>query len=103
MAKNLFIYSCLKHGREYESVITLQIEGFIYVEESQKKQYMNKFSSLNKMKCLLLLCLCLFPIEVFSSTFTSQNLIDLSSDATPVLDVTGKEVDPRLSSVQKWV
>ncbi|TMW85681.1 hypothetical protein EJD97_022718 [Solanum chilense] len=51
------------------------------------------------MKCLLLLFLCLFPIAVFSSTFTSQNLIDLSSDATPVLDVTGKEVDPRLSYI----
>nr|AAO23566.1 serine protease inhibitor [Solanum tuberosum] len=49
------------------------------------------------MKCLFLLCLCLFPIVVFSSTFTSQNPINLPSDATPVLDVTGKELDPRLS------
>nr|AIT42168.1 Kunitz-type inhibitor B [Solanum tuberosum] len=52
------------------------------------------------MKCLFLLCLCLVPIVVFSSTFTSQNPIDLPSDATPptpVLDVTGKELDSRLS------
>jgi len=49
------------------------------------------------MKCLFLLCLCLVPIVVFSSTFTSQNPINLPSDATPVLDVTGKELDPRLS------
>ncbi|KAL3342638.1 hypothetical protein AABB24_026590 [Solanum stoloniferum] len=52
------------------------------------------------MKCLFLLCLCLVPIVVFSSTFTSQNSIDLPSDATPptpVLGVTGKELDPRLS------
>nr|AIT42196.1 Kunitz-type inhibitor B [Solanum tuberosum] len=49
------------------------------------------------MKCLFLLCLCLVPIVVFSSTFTSENPINLPSDATPVLDVTGKELDPRLS------
>ncbi|XP_049393897.1 aspartic protease inhibitor 10-like [Solanum stenotomum] len=46
-------------------------------------------------KCLFLLCLCLVPFAVFSSTFTSQNPIDLPS--TPVLDTSGKEVDPRSS------
>ncbi|KAK4735009.1 hypothetical protein R3W88_009270 [Solanum pinnatisectum] len=52
------------------------------------------------MKCLFLLCLCLVPIVVFSSTFTFQNPIDLSSDATPrtpVLDLADKELDSRLS------
>ncbi|KAG5617807.1 hypothetical protein H5410_017631 [Solanum commersonii] len=45
------------------------------------------------MKCLFLLCLCLVPIVVFSSTFTSQNPIDLPTDTTPctpVLDTNGK-------------
>ncbi|XP_055828404.1 serine protease inhibitor 5-like [Solanum dulcamara] len=50
------------------------------------------------MRCLFFLCFCLLPIVVFSSTFTSQNPIDLpSAKPVPLLDVTGKEVDPRLS------
>ncbi|KAL3342637.1 hypothetical protein AABB24_026589 [Solanum stoloniferum] len=49
-------------------------------------------------KCLFWLCLCLAPFVVFSSTFTSQNPIDLpSAKPVPVLDTTGKEVDPRSS------
>nr|AFX67012.1 aspartic protease inhibitor 5 [Solanum tuberosum] len=52
------------------------------------------------MKCLFLLCLCLVPIVVFSSTFTSQNLIDLPSESPlpkPVLDTNGKELNPNSS------
>ncbi|NP_001275020.2 aspartic protease inhibitor 8 precursor [Solanum tuberosum] len=52
------------------------------------------------MKCLFLLCLCLLPIVVFSSTFTSQNLIDLPSESPlpkPVLDTNGKELNPNSS------
>ncbi|KAK4735010.1 hypothetical protein R3W88_009271 [Solanum pinnatisectum] len=49
-------------------------------------------------KFLFLLCLCLVSFVVFSSTFTSQNPIDLpSAKLVPVLDTTGKEVDPRSS------
>ncbi|KAG5617804.1 hypothetical protein H5410_017628 [Solanum commersonii] len=48
-----------------------------------------------RMKCLFLLCLCLVPFVVFSSTFTSQNPIDLPS--APVLDTNSKEVEPRSS------
>nr|NP_001274866.1 Kunitz-type enzyme inhibitor P4E1 precursor [Solanum tuberosum]AAL99260.1 Kunitz-type enzyme inhibitor P4E1 precursor [Solanum tuberosum]AIT42154.1 Kunitz-type inhibitor A [Solanum tuberosum]BAC23032.1 cathepsin D inhibitor [Solanum tuberosum] len=52
------------------------------------------------MKCLFFLCLCLFPILVFSSTFTSQNPIDLPTDTTPctpVLDTNGNELNPNSS------
>ncbi|KAK4735033.1 hypothetical protein R3W88_009294 [Solanum pinnatisectum] len=48
------------------------------------------------MKCLFLLCLCLVPIVVFSSTFTSQNPINLPSESPlpkPVLDTNGKELN----------
>ncbi|KAK6794930.1 hypothetical protein RDI58_008383 [Solanum bulbocastanum] len=52
------------------------------------------------MKCLFLLCLCLVPIVVFSSTFTFQNPITLPSEShqpKPVLDINGKELDPNSS------
>ncbi|XP_049393890.1 aspartic protease inhibitor 1-like [Solanum stenotomum] len=54
------------------------------------------------MKCLFFLCLCLFPILVFSSTFTSQNPINLPSESPvpkPVLDTNGKELNPNSSYV----
>nr|BAA04148.1 proteinase inhibitor [Solanum tuberosum] len=52
------------------------------------------------MKCLFFLCLCLFPILVFSSTFTSQNPINLPSESPvpkPVLDTDGKKLNPNSS------
>ncbi|KAM3319329.1 serine protease inhibitor 5-like [Capsicum chacoense] len=52
---------------------------------------MTKFSN------LLLLSLCLLPFVAFSSTFTSQNPIDLPTASKLVLDVTGKALDPRAS------
>ncbi|TMW83982.1 hypothetical protein EJD97_000291 [Solanum chilense] len=55
---------------------------------------------MNMMKCLFLLCLCLFPIVVFSSTFTSQNPIELPSASPkpkPVLDTNGNELNPNSS------
>ncbi|KAK6794929.1 hypothetical protein RDI58_008382 [Solanum bulbocastanum] len=43
-------------------------------------------------KCLFLLCLSMVPFVVFSSTFTSQNPIDLpSAKPVPVLDTTDGE------------
>ncbi|XP_015069870.1 aspartic protease inhibitor 8-like [Solanum pennellii] len=55
---------------------------------------------MNMMKCLFLLCLCLFPIVVFSSSFTSQNPIELPSASPkpkPVLDTNGNELNPNSS------
>ncbi|XP_049393893.1 aspartic protease inhibitor 1-like [Solanum stenotomum] len=52
------------------------------------------------MKCLFFLCFCLFPILVFSSTFTSQNPINLPSESPvpkPVFDTNGKELNPNSS------
>ncbi|KAL3342640.1 hypothetical protein AABB24_026592 [Solanum stoloniferum] len=52
------------------------------------------------MKCLFLLCLCLVPTVVFSSTFTSQNPINLPSESPlpkPVLDTNGNELNPNSS------
>ncbi|XP_060206438.1 serine protease inhibitor 5-like [Lycium barbarum] len=50
-------------------------------------------------KCLFLLSLCLLPFVVFSSTFTSENPINLptATSAKLVVDVSGKALDPRAS------
>ncbi|XP_059304196.1 serine protease inhibitor 5-like [Lycium ferocissimum] len=56
-------------------------------------------SSLNMTKCLFLLSLCLLPFVAFSSTFTSENPIDLptATSAKLVVDRNGKALDPRAS------
>ncbi|PHT28058.1 Serine protease inhibitor 1 [Capsicum baccatum] len=52
---------------------------------------------MTKCSSLLLLSLCLLPFVAFSSTFTSQNPIDLPTASKLVLDATGKALDPRAS------